>query len=203
MSTKNVLFWALIGLILINGCTKSASISKEDRAVPYDEVTMEATILSLTKLDLCPREEEICSVATKPSDHGDIRIDKIIEHKRNPEIEYDSFVESQEARAGFVYTARPAKVRCVSLEAQISEQYYEENKSIEKEEPKLPKSLSDSEIEKLNKIPIEDGYYVYTYYTAKCPPEKVLPGLEEGNRIRFTLQYVGYGISVGEYEIIS
>ena len=58
-------------------------------------------------------------------------------------------------------------------------------------------------ISEFNKtVPRECDYFIYAYSTGECPPEKILPGLNEGNKIRFATEYSG-DLSIGEYEIIS
>lgn len=55
----------------------------------YDTIIIEATILSIAKSEVCPYQEENCSIEPYPRDSGVIRIDRIIEY--NPSFEH--FVE--------------------------------------------------------------------------------------------------------------
>src|SRR3989344_3131082 len=91
MRINYVIFGLIIVIVLINGCTQQSSGGL--RAAPSDIITVEATIVSLTRIDNCPLEEEECSVETNPDDFGEIRIDKIIDYERHPDADYEPLTE--------------------------------------------------------------------------------------------------------------
>ena len=186
-------FIVIIGIIFLSGCIQLKPTIEVMKIAPHDTVTIEATILSLTKNDVCPSEEKVCSVDTNPDDWGEIRIDKIIDYIRDPEAKYDRLSEG-DRRVKFFY-ARPSKIRCINLPSKEPEKAETKKQPIETKEP----AKGPSEVE-TKSIPREGNYFIYTYYTGKCPPEKILPGLNEGNKIRLTISYSG-DFSIGEYEI--
>ncbi len=199
MKTNFVMLILVLAIIFVSGCTKT--ITTKIRAAPHDSITMEATVLTLAKTDSCLKNEEVCSTDTVPRDYAKIRINKIVNYNQNSEVKYNSLEEGQEVDVRFIYSARPAKLRCMSLPPEQQGSSSEEQSN----EKRVPQKLTDSEIEKLNSVPKENGFYIYTYYTAQCPEEKVLVGVSEGNKIRFTLEYSGDlgNLHVKDYEVVS
>jgi hypothetical protein len=46
----------------------------------YDRGQIEATVISITKSEICPYQEETCSIEPYPNDWGMVRIDKIVDY---------------------------------------------------------------------------------------------------------------------------
>jgi hypothetical protein len=57
---------------------------KPDRV--YDQGVIEATVLSISKTDICPYNEENCSIEPYPKDMGKVKIDKILSYIPYSEI---------------------------------------------------------------------------------------------------------------------
>ena len=272
----------LLGIILIGGCVQEREMAQEReistiseaftvyqdylgtikegfRNTPsiYDKAVVEATVISLTNSEVCPYQEEDCSIEPYPDDWATVRIDRIISYtpysEQNPpagqptEEENNEqpggegineqpsneggvtpdykpldrpLEEGQEVSTHFLLTARPARTRHITMytprggpesaQAPIetdSEQINQTGpwKKIFKPIPKEPVHTD---------IPgIDDYYYVFTtkvfYSEISGEPipefetnrEKVLPGLEIGDRFIAEITYDNI-LHVEEYDIV-
>ena len=191
---------AVLGIFLISGCTQKGT-NGESMIDPT--VTLEATILSIIINDYCPVDEQPCPIDTNPDDWGEIKIDKIVEYQgswwNDSRVHYQPLVEGEVRKIKFGYSTRPAKIKCVEYSNQISNQYSNENKS---ESSDIVEPAKPPENETVRLIPREDGFFVFDYLTGKCPPERILHGLKEGNKIRFNSAYQANSLRVFDYEII-
>lgn len=189
----------------MSGC-KETSLSTPKGDVADPTVTLEVTILSVIAKDVCPVDpEDPCPLEKNPLDWGEIRIDKVIEYHGDwwdypKSREYKPLVEGENRNVRFAYSTRPTKVRCVELETDNIDA--QPSKTKEPSVVPIEEPLEEPPKEPPSSIPRENGFFIFTYYTGKCPLEKVLPGLKEGDRIRFTSTYSANQLIVGEYEII-
>ena len=157
----------------------------------FDTATIEATVLSIDQMGV-----------ERPSDSGRIRIDSISDYVRHPKANYDPLPESvvgTEINLDFLTSARPAKIRCEQLP---SKNTTGETTSPRTEETKSPATESEGNGTRAQAIPLENGYLIYTYYTANCPEEIVLPGISERDEIRFSISYSGVFPNIYTYEIM-
>jgi len=188
MKSKSYLILGVLIILIIIGVALSKKNSSPEIKIetPYDTAIIEATVLSV---DLIGSEN--------PSDRGQIRIDSISDYVRNPKADYAPLQDlGSEIFVDFTYTARPAKIRCESIPnigVGSNETQKQETAPLEPE----------NEEEYSQPRPVEDGYFIYTYGTGNCPEEITLPGVKEGDRIRFSVSYNGDEVRyVGKYEVI-
>ena len=190
--------------------------------------TIEATVISITKTEVCPGKIEPfapepteCSIEPYPKDLGIVRIDKIINYTQysgqtieptieqpseGPEYpserkEYKPLQEGQEVSTHFLLTVRPAKVRYASINESVGgmESAQEYEETPEKDTISHPVT----HVKKIFKpIPKDGNYYVFTTkYGFPETVEKNLPGLEVGSKFPAKIWYDG-SLYVEEYEVI-
>jgi hypothetical protein len=175
----------------------------------YDFGTIEGTIISLNKSGTCPYKEKNCITEYYPNDWGIVKIDKIDSYSSYPEKTYKELQQNKEFLTHFILTARPTKIRYLTVYLPKSAQTNLEISS---------KQTITQEVESTKTIfkplPKEEDYYVLTtkvFYqelkdsyipSAQTINEKILPGLNTGDRFKAKIFYNGT-LYVDEYKLIN
>ena len=174
-------------------------------AVPSDSGLVDLTIISLSKTDSCPAEldptmpePEQCPVNTNPSDGGLVRVDNIIDYDRNPRATFELLTLGNEVGASFVFSSRLAKVVHIPIAVVDGESTKE--LSEESKDRQVPKSAPAGG----QSIPREGNRYIYSIYSGTFDEqfETLLPGANEGNKIRAKIHFLDGRLSIGEYEVL-
>jgi hypothetical protein len=183
---------------------------------------IEGTVISVQQTELCPYQEENCSIPPYPNDWGLVRVDAIMADpgtadkvsegiasssdseedvrttEQNLGVDSPDEVKSalevgQEVQAQFLLTTRPAVARWVPA---IPEDNNREQ-AVSSEGAVAPGS-------EFQPIPLEDGRYVFTIGVSSSDQieETVLPGLEAGDRFRAAVNYDGI-VRIMVYEPLS
>lgn len=175
-----------------------------------DQVVLEGTVLAIEQNELCPYQEESCSIPTYPNDWGMVRIDAILPDPNTsgsigdsaageaeggegrtsgqnqgvdlPDKAHPELQVGQEVQAQFLLTTRPAVARW--------ELAVPEDNNFERANAPETAEESDPDYQPLL---FENGRYVFTVGTSSTDQieEKVLPGLVVGDRFRAVVSYDG------------
>ena len=192
---------------------------------------IEATVISITKSDVCPYQEEKCSIQPYPKDIGIVRIDKIIDYKSyfeqtsQRQIEQISNISeggqtTPEYRGQDLPQKQPT-YKSVSVGQEVptifilttgpAQVVYTSiaptnlsGDGLESEQT-VARQISGSEVppKTYKPIPKQGGYYVFTTKIIQYPQTsaRTLPGLNVGNKFRAEILYDGT-LYVEEYQII-
>jgi hypothetical protein len=153
----------------------------------------EVTVISLS-LDANEACKEKCPGYEYPLDTGILRIEKILSVQNPDNVGMKGYEEGDEINVGFVYSARPARVEYLPSSPSTA--------TVEDGPPELPVSAIPYFA---RPIPMKDGYFIYRIETSSVEEasEQLLPGVQEGSRIRAKLSYrTGREGAVAEYEMI-
>ena len=117
--------------------------------------------------------------------------------------EYEPLQEGQEVSTHFLLTTRPVKVRYVPMESSEYSQPESGLESAQESEQMVGHSVEPGK-KTYKPIPKDGGYFVFTTKVGEYPEviEKVLTGLEIGDKFRAKIHYDGT-LYLEEYEIIS
>jgi hypothetical protein len=193
-----------------------------------DKGVIEATVISLTRTEVCPYQEETCIIEPYPKDIGIVRIDKIInytpyseqtaepveqpsrdslpengnkgtEYPSKPKPEYAPLKEGQEVQALFLLTVRQTKIRYIPVNESEGSR---ESLQLPEENKTVGQKASPGS-KTFKPIPKDGNYFVFTTKIGKFSGiiEKILPGLEVGSKFRAEIYYDG-SLYIEEYEII-
>lgn len=112
--------------------------------------------------------------------------------------------EGQNASVHFILTARPVKVRYVSVEPENGGLQSQQSASRDSDLSRTVTHTAEPGKKTFEPIPKKDGYFVFTTKIVPYPEtgQKILPGLNVGNKFRANIKYDGTYVIVGEYEII-
>ncbi len=112
--------------------------------------------------------------------------------------------EGQNASAHFILTARPAKVRYVSIEPENGGLESQQTASRDSDLTQTVTHTVKPEEKTFEPIPKENGYFAFTTKIVPYPEisQKILPGLNVGDKFKANIKYDGATVIVGEYEII-
>ena len=183
---------------------------------------IEGTIISVQQTELCPYQEENCSIPPYPNDWGLVRVDAIMADpgtadkvsesvasssdreedvrttEQNLGVDSSDEIKSpvevgQEVQAQFLLTTRPAVARWIPA-------IPEDNNREQAESSESAVAPASG----FRPIPLEDGRYVFTIGVSSSDQieEVVLPGLKAGDRFRAAVNYDGIA-RIMVYELFS
>lgn len=112
--------------------------------------------------------------------------------------------EGQNASTHFILTARPVKVRYVSVEPENGGLESQQTASRNSDLTQTVTHTTEPGKKIFEPILKESGYFVFTTKIVPYPEtsQKILSGLKVGDKFRANIKYDGATIVVGEYEII-
>ena len=194
----------------------------------YDTGTIEATVISLIRSEMCPYTEEECRIQPYPIDTGVVRIDKIISYIPYSEqtvqqpIEQPSEGESSgEGKTTPGYTGQDLpksklpEYKQLEEGQEVSTIFQLTARPVKVIYTSIPPTTGGLEsqqtvsrqIEPTQKtykpISVEGDRFVFTTKIITYPETslKLLPGLKEGDKFRATITYDGI-LHVNEYGMI-
>ncbi len=197
----------------------------------FDSGTIEATVLSLTKSEICPYQEENCSIEPYPNDVGTIRIDKVndytsyLQKTASQPIEQPGGTstggENTSGNRGVDIIPKTSSPTYQSLKVSqnVSAKFLLTARPVKVNYVSVAPSMLESSRQAVDDtlsqtiqpgktifkpIPKEGNYFVFTTKILPYPEtsQKSLAGLKEGNKFRAKVDYNGI-VYVDEYEIIS
>jgi hypothetical protein len=195
---RKVYLIVLIVLVLIvSGCN---SVEGPTLA-PAPTVVIEATVMSL-HLDELYEEGEL-----NPRDRASIRIDKI--DRSNDPNNVFMFNVGEERMVYFLYSARPAKL-IADISPSCREGWVLKSGSCVSEGCEGAECTVSSPQYSEKPAEMKDGYIIYHLPNRGAVTETILPGLQEGNRIKINVgpgdirgRSPNFYIEVETYEVVS
>lgn len=191
---------------------------------PSIRVSLEATVVSLLRSEVCPYQEENCRIPPYPSDWGTVRVDRVLWSQKDAAERKDEQAARGRQRERQRSTApspgsrdpeRSAPPPTLRADQRVETQFlFTARLAIVR---RVPHPLVDNSFEgsgqtaaearprlTFEPLPKEDGRYLFTVGVTDAtePEENALPGLDSGDRFRATAGYDGV-LRVRTYEMLS
>lgn len=165
-----------------------------DRIVSYSPYAEQTVSQPVEQPSGIPSEDNGSSI---PGNRG-------VDYPQQKVPEIARLQEGQNASTHFILTARPAKVRYVSVEPENGGLESQQTASRDSDLTQTVTHISEPGKKNFEPILKENGYFVFTTKIVPYPEtiQKILPGLKVGDKFRANIKYDGATIVVGEYEII-